>query len=315
MNKIYHNKEKYNEVFGKFTDKDVMDGKVDKHSKCENYISVTDVKAMVSSPFDSDGIATNLVNKYYNDPTSKWYKLSKEQILESWSNKGALSMEYGKLLDECANQLLEVQDDEEYEMFLLDNNYDDDERFKGNVDAMNAFIDRLAKRNKNGENKENEIEFIGREIPVCYEIEDGKYVKGRIDALFYNKFTKDWIIVDWKSDEKIETNTTKWTKSCLGPAKNYPQISWYLYSIQLYTYKMALLQTWLKDVDQSHIKCFICNCPKTPYTDEHDETKNLTTSVPYNLYKMAFEYEPETLNKIYSFALKKKLLQIRKVHA
>ena len=121
MNKIYHNKEKYNEVFGKFTDKDVMNGKVDNHSKCENYISVTDVKAMVSSPFDSDGIASNLVNKYYNDSTSKYYHLSKEQILESWSNKGALSMEYGKLLDECANQLLEVQDDEEYEMFLLDN--------------------------------------------------------------------------------------------------------------------------------------------------------------------------------------------------
>lgn len=318
MNKIKHNIDLYNNIFGKFTDKDVMSGNVDGHSKCENYISVTDVKAMLSTPFDGDKVASGLVDKYYNDPTSKYYKLTKEQILESWSNKGAISMEYGRLLDECANQLLEVQDEDEWEMFLLDNNYDDDDRFKGNVDAMNSFISRLSKPSLN--KNESDIEYIGREIPVCYEIQDedcnntGKYVKGRMDALFYNKELNKYIIVDWKSDEKIDTMPTRWTKNCLGAAKDFPQISWYLYSIQLYTYKMALLQTWLKDVDPSNIECFICNCPKTPYTDEHDETRNLTASVPYNLYKMAFDYDTSLLNKIYSFALKKKLLQLKKTH-
>lgn len=40
-------------------------------NKVKNYISVTDVKSMLSPPFDGDTIAQNLVDKYYNVPDSK----------------------------------------------------------------------------------------------------------------------------------------------------------------------------------------------------------------------------------------------------
>lgn len=297
------NKEK-REIFESLSDKDIMANKV------KNYISVTDIKAMLSSPFDGDTIAQNLVDKYYNVPDSKYYKMSKEAILESWAYKGQVSMQYGQLLDECAEQLLEKQDEDEYEMFLMDNNYDDDDRFKGNVDAMQEFIDTVIKSS-------DDIEYIGREIPVCYHIDNkikpdeqdkGYYVKGRIDALFYNKKKDRYIIIDWKSDEKIETETTKWSKPCLGPAMGHAQISWNLYTYQLYTYKMALLQNWLKDVDESKIDVFICNCPYKQYNDEHAVYKDKK----FVLLPPAFKFNQEHLNKVYLFAIKKKLLMLKK---
>lgn len=296
------NKEK-RAIFESLTDKDIMS------NKCKNYISVTDVKTMLSSPFDGDTIAQGLVDKYYDMPSSKYYHMSKEQILESWSQKGQISMQYGRLLDECAEQLLEVRDEDEYEMFLMDNNYDDDDRFKGNVDAMQEFIETIT--------KSGDVEYIGREIPVCYHIDNkikpdeadnGYYLKGRIDALFYNKRTNKYIIIDWKSDEKIYTEPDKWSKPCLGPGAGHYQISWVLYTYQLYSYKMALLQNWLKDIEPDNIDVYICNCPHKPYKDEHAIYKDKK----FVLLPPAFKYNSEKLNKAYLFAIKKKLLMLKK---
>lgn len=259
----------------------------------ENYVTVSDVKSLVCDKFDSDKVASELEEKNFNNPDSKYYQMTKSQILESWDEKAKSSMNYGKLLDSAAEQLLEVRDEDEWEMFLLDNNYDTDDKFSAPVDAMKSF---LSDCNKKG------IEYVAREIPIVYNVEGVGCVKGRIDCLLYNKEKDKFIIIDWKTDDSIDTMPNRWTKPCLGPASSLMQLNAQTYTLQIYSYKAALLQTVLKDIDTNKVQCFICNCPKY----------KLGGASKYTLYPAQFDYNEEQLNKIYSFCIKKKSLLNKK---
>lgn len=267
-----------------------------KDNYLSNVISVSTIKTLIAPKFDGETIAKGLEARYFNDASSKYYKMTKDAILESWANKGAISIEYGKLLDSTAEQVLEVQDDDEFEMFTLDNNYDDDKRFKVIVDTFQDFYKSLFDKGY--------IEYVGREIPIFFNnTEQDLSVIGRIDALFYNNKTNKWMIIDWKSDEQIKTTVTRYTERCLGPAKHLYNLSWYLYTIQLHTYKAALLQNYLPEgTKPEDVEVYICNIPQKPYQDEHDLVKNTRG---YKLFGEAFKYDEDLLNKIYAFSMKK----------
>lgn len=269
--------------------RDIIAPLFEKQPYVENYVSVSEVKTLVTDKFDSDKVAGELEEKNFNNPNSKYYQMTKEQILESWNEKAKSSMNYGKLLDDAAEKLLEERDDSEWEMFLLDNNFDDDEKFSATVEALKSFLEQCEKKG---------IEYVGREIPISYTIDGYGVVKGRIDCLLYNKESNKYIIIDWKTDDSIDTVPSKWTKPCLGPASSLLQLNSHTYTLQIYSYKAALLQTVLKGVDQKNIQCFICNCPKFRVDGE----------AKYTLYPPQFEYNEEQLNKIYTFCLKKKKL-------
>lgn len=275
-----------------------------KDNYLSNVITVSKVKTNIAPKFDGATVAAGLESRYFNDPTSKYYKMNKETILESWADKGAESMEYGKLLDSTAEQFLEIQDEDEFEMFTLDNNYDYDERFKKIVDAFNGFYTDLFNKGY--------IEYAGREIPIYYNnSENDLSVIGRIDALFYNSKTNKWMIIDWKSDEQIKTMVNRYTERCLGPAKSLYNLSWYLYTIQLHTYKAALLQNYLPEgTKPEDVEVYICNIPQKPYQDENDLVKN---NHSYKLFGEAFKYDEDLLNKIYIFSIKKEKLSKKAV--
>lgn len=267
-----------------------------KENYLSNVISVSKVKTLIAPKFDGETIAADLETRYFNDPTSKYYKMSKESILESWADKGAESMGYGKLLDSTVEQILEIQDEDEFEMFTLDNNYEYDERFTGIVDTLMGFYIDLVNKGY--------IEYVGREIPIYYNNKENDLsVIGRIDALFYNSKTNKWMIIDWKSDEQIKTAVNRYTERCLGPAKSLYNLSWYLYTLQLHTYKAALLQNYLPEgTAPEDVEVYICNIPHHPYQDTNDLVKN---KHDYKLFGEAFKYDEELLNKIYAFSMKK----------
>lgn len=256
----------------------------------KNFVSVSEVKTLVSDKFDSDGVAQKLYEDNFNNTNSKYYGMTKQEILDSWEKKAKLSCDYGKLLDSTAEHLLETRNEDEYEMFLLDYSYEDDESFKNEVDGITSFLETCALGG---------AEYIAREIPVCYKVDDDSVVKGRLDCLLYNPKKGNYIIIDWKSDDKIQTEADRWTKNCLGAAKDYLQINSHLYTLQLYTYKAALLQSVLKGVDPDKVLCFVCNCPKHEVAGYPNKFK---------LYEAAFPYDEEKLNKIYSYCIKKKAL-------
>ena len=258
-----------------------------------HYITVSEMKTLITDKFDSENVAADLERKNFNNPDSKYYNMTKDQILESWARKASEAVSYGKMLDSVAEAVLETRDELAYEELLLDNSYDADYKCADIVDAFNEFISKCAAAG---------IEYVGREIPVCYKPEGCEmYMKGRIDCLLYNKKTNKYIIIDWKTDDNIELSPNKWSKQCLGAARDYMQMSFHTYSLQVYSYKAALLQTVLKGVNPDDITCCICNCPKTGNSGKRARV--------YTAYGV---YDKQLLDKIYCFCAKKKAIMLKR---
>ena len=72
-----------------------------------------------------------------------------------WNEKASASCNYGKLLDSYADLILNNEDTELYE---LDNDVENDERLQHHIDAFKEFIENHI---------DGKCEYIGREIPVC----------------------------------------------------------------------------------------------------------------------------------------------------
>ena len=114
-----------------------------------------------------------------------------------------------------------------------------------------------------------DTEFIDREQTVYYPVEivnplthekEQYYVKGRFDALFYNKRTKNLIIIDWKSSGSIDKTASRWTKKLLGPMQDFFELNWVTYTTQLYFYKRALIERYIpKDLEVNDVIVMIVN--------------------------------------------------------
>ena len=226
-----------------------------------------------------------------------------KEILDLWEQKANVSRTYGKKLDAYTECKLEG-DENTIEEFMLDNDVDADERMKAHIKAFDQFYERIM--------KSGDVEFVGREIEVWNRITingNDFYVKGRLDALFYNKRTDIWIIIDWKSNECISTKGNKWTPTLLGPAQTLPNLDWYTYTMQVFNYKEALLQNYLPEgTEASHVQCMIVNLPKAEY-DNTDAVLGKNKGEIYKAYMPAFKYDENFLNRVFEFAYKKDKLE------
>ena len=78
--------------------------------------------------------------------------------------------------------VLEGNEDDK-DLFYLDNDVDGDERLKTQVKAFDEFMDDLPEH----------IVFVAREVTLYYKIGE-HYVKGRFDALFYDTIKKKRVL-------------------------------------------------------------------------------------------------------------------------
>ena len=132
-------------------------------------ISISNILSMLQESFDQKGVAEKTFNKRFNDPTSEYYQMTVEQIIEKWEDKAATSRRYGKLNDDYIGIVLEGTEDDK-DLFCLDNDVDGDVRLNTQVRAFDEFIDDLPEH----------IVFVAREVTLYYKICD-HYVKGRFD--------------------------------------------------------------------------------------------------------------------------------------
>lgn len=271
--------------------------------KSLHYITISTVNGLIVNPFDSESIAKKCEEKG-KATTCKWTGLTASDIMKMWEDKASISREYGKKVDAYAETILEGNEDDK-EMYMLDNDVENDERLKNHVLAFDQFYDRIM--------KSGDVVYVGREIEVWNRIKNVNedfYVKGRLDALFYNTRTDTWIVIDWKSNEGIATQGTKWTDHMLGPAKDLLQLDWNTYTLQVYNYKEALLQNYLPEgTEASHVQCMIVNLPKEAY-DNDDAV--LGKGQQYKAYMGAFPYDENKINKIFEFAYRKDQLNRKK---
>ena len=268
-----------------------------------HYITISAVNGLLSKPFDNIGVAKKCEEKG-KKVDCQWTGKTAEEIIQMWEDKASVSREYGKKVDAYTEAKLEGNQDD-LDIYMLDNDVDNDERLKGHIKAFDEFYDRIM--------KSGDVVFVGREIEVWNKVKIGDdefYVKGRLDALFYNKRTDTWIIIDWKSNENITTQGTKWTEHLLGPAKDLLALDWNTYTLQVYNYKEALLQNYLpKGTEPSHVQCMIVNLPKKEY-DNQDAV--LGKGQQYKAYMGAFPYDENRLNRIFEYAYKKDQLNRKK---
>ena len=254
-------------------------------------ISISAVLGMIQEPFDQMGVAQKTYDKHFNNPESQYYQKSIEEICEMWSAKGAESCKYGSLLDDYIGMNL-LNQELELKLWKLDNNYEYDERLLAHCNSFDDFYKLVM--------ASGDTEFIDREKYVYLKVDDF-YIRGRFDALFRNKRTGKWIVIDWKSSGSIDKVPNKWTKKLLGPACKFPALNYYTYTMQLYFYKKALIEGGYLPEGTSYddVTVMIVNLP------DHiikESGKRFAT------HNAAFEFDNEFMNRLLNFAVQKQRL-------
>jgi len=263
-------------------------------NKALKKISISTALDTLFTPFDTEGVAANTYNKHFNNPQSEYYHMTVEQIMEVWSAKGATSTHYGSLLDDYIGSILTGTDNDR-RLFKLDNGYDYDERLHSLCDSFDNFYSVLS--------KSGDTEFIDREKYLYLKVKDpdtgeDMYMYGRFDALFRNKRTGKYILIDWKSSGTIDKVANKWTKKMLGPMFKYPQLNWFRYTLQLYFYKQALLEGGYlpEGTSPDDIIVMIVNLPGKIIED---------VGTNYQTHTGAMPYDNNIMNTFYKFAIQK----------
>ena len=253
-------------------------------------ISISEILGMLSEPFDRDGVAQKTFDKHYNNEDSQYYRKTVDEIIAMWEAKGADSLHYGRLSDQYIETRL-TKTDNDLELWKLDNNYDYDDRLKNNCNSFDDFYNLFNKK----------YQFVDREQTV-YLMSPNKdfLIKGRYDARWMNTDNGNHLIVDWKTSGTIDKTPNRWTGKLLGPASIYPSLNWYIYTMQVYFYKYALLHTYLQEgTDENSIDVAIVDLPGQIL---ESTGKNWEYTTP------AFQYDEQFMERLFEFGMRKKML-------
>ena len=231
------------------------------YSKCK--YSVSKIVEAMHEPFDKEGVANKAFSKHFNDPNSKYYHMSVQEIIDSWNAKAELGRNNGKALDTYIGMILENHESKD----IL-------EKYKASLNEIAANKCNVFDRFYN-ENIVNKLEFLTREQMLHDET---KGVVGRFDAMFLKNDVRtpgvqNLLLIDWKNIEKIETSNSY--SKLKGPLYKYDDCELNRYTIQLYIYVYILRKVYrLTDVRiipllvQIGTADYAIYAPQIPYSDE-----------------------------------------------
>lgn len=241
------------------------------YDKCK--YSVSKILEVIKRPFEKDKIAMMCFTKGFNDPESKYYHMSVEEILKSWQDKANIGMANGKILDTFIGLTLDVFTPQD----IID-------KYVSSIGEI-PYKKCMTFREFNDINiKSGKLKYLTREKILA---DESLGVVGRFDALFQIN-DNTLLLVDWKNTENIETSN-KWNK-LLGPLSEYDECDYNLYTVQLYIYVYILRKKYhLTDVK---IIPMIVQIGTDGY-------KMYTTSIPYSdeLVENIIEFAKNEINK------------------
>lgn len=199
----------------------------EKPKKAQHYI--TGLLKYMNDEFDQYGVAKGLVDKYFNDSASKYYKMSVEDIVKQWTETGQRAIFIGNALDDYVGLVTEP---EKQRLTMAEwsekVSFSTDAAIYKRIDAWEKYWKWL---------EDNGWEMIGREIPLFYVI-NGRLVGGRADMIVYNRRMNNITIIDWKTADEMHKD--RWTKPAHVPVDGLYQDKATVYGMQVSFYKIAL---------------------------------------------------------------------------
>lgn len=244
-------------------------------------ISISNIKDLIGEEFDQIKVATTTYENHYNDPNSKYFHKTVDEIISMWEAKADIGKHRGVLVDNFVeveynlygkeNRLLETQK-------IIDET--DDPVIKNKYEGIRYAIDYLKNQGFDFETRE-----ISLYLPYTYK-KKTYLINGRFDAIF----SKDnlYLLIDWKNNEEI-TSSNKW-KKLLGPCKNYDDCDLAKFTIQLYVYIYILKKFY--DIKTPIASCII----QFPGVSDYY----------YKIHKPLFDYNEDLIEKIIEFSIDKK---------
>jgi len=194
----------------------------------EGFISPSAFIRALKEPFDAEKMSAEMVRKYYDNPDSKYYHMTQEDIMKMWENLRTTAQHKGCAFDDYIELLYRAKDT------------GDMEKVKEYISSHPELTNQITQITKFF-NKVSLEKFNTREEWVVLEL-DGCYIRGRFDALF--EITPGhFLLVDWKTTKDIKTSSP-YHKKMLGPLCTYDECEFNEYSIQLSIYKYALERTY-----------------------------------------------------------------------
>ena len=246
-------------------------------------MSVSKLIEYMHKEFDREGVAKKCFEKGFDDPESKYYQMTQQQILESWEATASKSRLYGSKMDSYIEIFLTKP--EELDSWKLDNNYDYDDRIKNLCKGFDEFYKILSEK--------TDYQYVCREERLYIQsAKTGEWINGRFDCLFYSPKLNKYLVIDWKTNSEL-SRENKWEKM-FGPLYDKDACDLNSYTIQVQMYKKALSEVY-KLAPPENIDVYICQFLIKP-----NELGN-----HYQLHKQGFEYDSKKLDDIIEFAYKK----------
>lgn len=263
----------------------------DMKTKGKFFRSISKILGTLHKEFDKEEVSARMVEKYFNDPKSQYYQMRQSEILDLWQRKGQSGMFMGRNLDSMMQSFMDdpshyqaiKSSDITLNSFLSDiSNVTIPDQFKEFTEEdevkMKAknLIDFYRSVYESSKKNGYVCIILGSELDVY----NPKYkYKGRLDALWYFRniedSAKDFImLVDYKNTKKLSTKND-FGDLMFGPLYKYDDCDLNIYTIQLYLYKNALINTY--GIEESRIVPRVLNVtadscqfyePSIPYSED-----------------------------------------------
>lgn len=241
--------------------------------KALQYTSGTTFLGQFYPKFDPDGTIA--------ERCAKREGLTVEELRAKWKAKGENSCRLG-------TRTHEICEDIELGRKLRNEPEDDAERQR----FSNAI--KMATKVKNC------LNIVGVE-KIVFSPRLATPIAGTIDLLGMSKKNGNYIILDWKTNKKIEKHNA-FNKFCLDPISHVPAISYHEYALQLNLYQFLLKYEGYAPKNAT-FRRFLCHITESSselieLPDYQDEVKNLLI---YAAYKESFKQKCNALKPTAGF--------------
>lgn len=244
-------------------------------------ISVSKCINMLKPEFETEKVAGEMVEKYFDVEGHKYYHMSKEEIIDLWETKKNNACNRGMLFDSYVEQRFEIRDSEAYQEWYLEHNISEDMFMHRAMNGFNNIIKNYAGLGY--------TTVVGTEIPLFAfnTFDNTQVINGRCDCLLYNPTTKHFLIIDWKTNEEIKQSGYE---NMYGPMSNFPSCEYYGYILQVFFYKKALIETYKLGTSETvHVAICQMGVPENPnYRIFNDSIFSYTESLMNSIIKYVY---------------------------